>query len=314
MNISSADLNLLVVFEVLLEERSVSRAARRVGLSQPALSNALRRLRDMFGDRLFIRTGRGMAPTPRALRLAGPVRNGLAHLQAALAGQAVFDPATSTRSFRLAMTDYAEWLLAPDLLRHLNREAPHAQIFLRRVERIFVAPEAELREGGLDAAIGSFPEVSALDAGTHARDLWHDRNVCILRKGHPSLRGPWTAEVFAASPQIGVFYRPEPQGLIDNVLAGYGLRRRLQATAPHFLTVPYVVAGSDLIACVPARLAGRFRRLLPLVVREVPVPLPLFHARLVWHERNNEDPAQRWFREMIAVTSTALAASRTAPA
>ncbi len=309
MNIAAADLNLLVVFEALLEERSVSRAARRVGLSQPAASNALRRLRDLFSDRLFIRAGRGMAPTPRALELAGSVRSGLTHLRAALDPRRTFDPATSARSFRIAMTDYAEWLLVPALLRRLSRDAPQLQILLRRVERIFVVPEEELREGALDAAIGSFPEVSALDPGTHAQDLWHDRNVCILRRGHRLLRRPWTPEAFASSPQVGVFYRPETQGLIDNVLAGYGLRRRLQATAPHFLTVPDIVAASDLIAVVPALLASRFAKLLPLVVREVPVPLPLFHARLVWHERNHGDPAQAWFRAAVAAAASAPAAS-----
>lgn len=299
MNITSVNLNLLVAFEALIEERSVSRAAARVGLSQPALSNALGRLRDTFSDPLFIRTAHGMTATARALELAGPVRGGLSQLRGALAERPRFDPAVSTRSFRLAMTDYAELLLLGPLVRRIQRKAPEVQILIRRLDRIFIAPEAELRSGAFDAAVGFFPEANALEPGTYSQDLFVEENVCMARKGHPLLRKRLTLRQFAAASHVAVFYRADSRGLIDTILAGHGLRRRLLAATPHFLTVPYVVAESDLIAVVPAGLAARFRKRLPLEVRKSPLRLPPFRMRMLWHEHTAEDPADAWLRSEI---------------
>jgi DNA-binding transcriptional LysR family regulator len=298
-NIASIDLNLLVAFEALLEERSVTRAAARVGLSQPAMSIALGRLRGVFRDPLFHRTGRGMIPTALALRLGAPVRGGLAQLRSALAGPPAFRPTTSTRSFRLGMIDYAEMVLLGPLLHRVQASAPGVQLFVRRLEHIFIAPEEDLRAGTFDAAIGFFPDASGLDSATHAQDLFQEVNVCIARKGNPLLRRPMTAQQFASAAQLGVFYRSETHGLIDNVLAGQGLRRRLVATTPHFLTVPHLVAESDVIAVVPAGLARRFRKLLPLEVRRTPVALPPLHMRLLWHDHTQDDPAQQWLRAVL---------------
>ncbi len=299
MNIKSVNLNLLLAFEALIEERSVSRAAARIGLSQPAMSNALGRLRGVFADPLFTRTARGMTATPRALELAAPVRSGLAQLRAALAERPRFDPAVSTRGFTLAMTDYAELILLGPLLRRMQSIAPDVQILVRRLDRIFIPPEADLRAGTFDAAIGFFPEASALEPGTYSHDLFIEENVCLARKGHPLLRKRLTLRQFASASHIAVFYRAESRGLIDNILAGHGLRRRLLGTTPHFLTVPHVVAASDLIAVVPAGLAARFRKKLALEVRKLPLRLPPFRMRLLWHEHAAEDPAHQWLRSQI---------------
>jgi DNA-binding transcriptional LysR family regulator len=299
VNITSVNLNLLLAFEALIEERSVSRAATRIGLSQPAMSNALGRLRATFSDPLFIRTARGMTATARALELAGPVRSGLTQIRAALAERPRFDPAVSTRSFRLAMTDYAELLLIGPLMRGIQHRAPEVQILIRRLDRIFIAPEAELRAGTFDAAIGFFPEANTLEPGTYSRDLFVEENVCMARKGHPLMRKRLTLRQFAAASHVGVFYRADSRGLIDNILAGHGLRRRLQAATPHFLTVPYVVAESDMIAVVPAGLAARFRKKLALEVRKSPLRLPPFHMRLLWHDHTAADPAHAWLRAEI---------------
>jgi DNA-binding transcriptional LysR family regulator len=307
VNISAVNLNLLVVFEALFEERSVSRAAARVGLSQPAMSNALARLREMFGDPLFTRQRRGMAPTPRAVELAGPVRAGLAQLRGALAGPPAFDPTSSARTFRIACTDYAELLLGGPLLARVQAAAPAVQVVIRRLDRIFAAPEADLRAGAVDAAIGFFQDASALEPSTRVRELFAEPNVCIARRGHPLLRSRLTAQRFAAAPQAGIFYQAETRGLVDNVLAAEGLRRRLQATTPHFLAVPHLVASSDLVACVPAGLAARFRRWLPIEVRKLPVELPPFHMRLAWHATADDNPAQQWFRiQVVAACPRAL--------
>jgi len=300
VNIASVNLNLLVAFEALLEERSVSRAAKRAGLSQPAMSNALARLRATFGDALFQRTARGIAPTARALEIAPAARAGLAQLRSIFEERPSFDPTASTRSFRLAMTDYAELRVLPELLRRMERASPHLQILVRRVERIFIAPESELRAGTFDAAIGFFPEESGLDPGTRSSDLFIEENVCIVRRGNPLLGKPLTLRAFASAGHAAVFYRADSRGLIDNLLAGHGLRRRLQAATPHFLTVPFLVAKSDLIAVVPAGLAGQFRKVLPLEVRKLPLRLPPFRMRLLWHEHVEEDPGHRWLRTLLA--------------
>lgn len=299
MNLASVDLNLLVAFEALLEERHVGRAARRVGLSQPAMSNALARLRGQFGDVLFTRSRDGMLPTARALELARPVQEGLAHLRTAVAGPAKFEPATSNRTFRLAMIDYAEMRLLGPLLELVVRQAPGVQVQVRRLERIFIPPEPELRAGSFDVAIGFFPDASAVESDTHVQDLFAEENVCIARRGHPLLRRGLRAKEFAAAPQVGIFYRAETRGLVDARLAEEGLKRRLSATTPHFLTVPHVVATSDLVACVPRGLAERFRKWLSIEIREMPVSLPPFHLRLAWHEHTHRDAGQQWLRGQI---------------
>ncbi|HEY2932410.1 MAG TPA: LysR family transcriptional regulator, partial [Acidobacteriota bacterium] len=236
MNIYSVNLNLLVYLEALLEEHSVSRAARRVGITQPAMSNALGRLRDLFEDPLFRRTARGIVPTPRAIQLSGSVRKALVEVRGLLGGQPAFDPATAMRTFRLAMTDYAELVLLGKLAQQLRRQAPGVQILVRRPERIFIPPEQELGTGAIDAAIGFYPDTTALEVSTHAMDLFEESNVCIARRGNPFVRKKWNTATFASAPQGGVFYRAESRGLVDNLLTAKGLRRQLVVTTPHFLS------------------------------------------------------------------------------
>ena len=299
MNINSLDLNLLLVLEALLEERNVTRAAARVGLTQPATSSALSRLRAALNDPLFRRTAHGMSPTSRAMELAPPLRAALAQIRAALSESAGFDPSASARSFRLGMTDYAELLLLGPLLSRTSRDAPDVQILVRRLDRIFIPPESELRDTALDAAVGFFPEASSLEPDTHSLDLYFEKNVCIARKGHPILRGTLTPARFAAAGHVGVFYRNEVRGLVDSALANHGLRRKLRATTPHFVTAAHVVAESNLIAVVPAGLAANFRKSLRLEIRKVPVRMPPLHMRLLWHERASSDPGHQWLRSLI---------------
>jgi len=299
VNINSLDLNLLLVLEALLEERNVTRAAARVGLTQPAASSALARLRAALGDPLFRRTGAGMSPTPRAIELAAPLRTALAQIRSALGGSASFDPSDSARSFRLGMTDYAELVLLGPLLSRISRDAPNVQILVRRLDRIFIPPESELRDAAMDAAVGFFPEVSSLEPDTHSLNLYSEKNVCIARKGHPILQGRLTPARFAAAGHVGVFYRNEVRGLVDSALANHGLRRKLRATTPHFLSAAQVVSQSNLIAVVPAGLAARFRKFLHLEIRNVPVSLPPLHMRLLWHQRATSDPGHQWLRSLI---------------
>lgn len=299
MNIASFDLNLLLAFDALLEERSVSRAARRVGLSQPAMSNALRRLREIFRDPLFSRTAEGMLPTPHAVGLAGPIRAGLAQLRGVFEKPPSFAPSDSNRTFYLGMTDYAELVLLPSLLRRLERAAPEIQIVVRRVPAIFIPPETELRSGALDAAIGFFPDAASMDPAIYSSEIFSEMNVCITRRGHPLMRKPLTLKRFAALQHAAVFYRTENRGLIDNLLSAQGMRRRLRIASPHFLTVPFMVAEGDLIGVVPEGLAARFRRSLRLDVHKVPFEMPRLHMRVLWHERADADSANRWLRSQL---------------
>ncbi|MDP8981394.1 MAG: LysR family transcriptional regulator [Acidobacteriota bacterium] len=299
MNISAFDLNVLPVFEAVMDERSVSRAAVRVGLSQPAVSNAIRRMREAMGDPLWIRTARGMTPTPRAEQLAGPVRAALAHMRSALAGESAFDPATTTRTFRLAMNDYSEWRMEAAIVAGTCGQSSGASVQVRRVDTLFGVPEADLRNGVVDVAIGFFPDPRNLGEGTLSETLFEEDNVVVGRRGNRALRKQLTLERFAELDHAAVIYRAEPWGIIDQELASHGLRRRLRLATPHFLTALKAVAESDLIACVPEGLAREFEESMGLVIRAVPVSLPRFVTRMLWARQWQEDAAHVWLRGKI---------------
>ncbi len=299
MNSNSVNLNLLLALEALLDERNVSRAAKRVGLSQPAMSHALRRLRELFEDPLLTRDGRVMAPTPRALEIVDSLRGGLSQLRSVLDVGSAFDTATSNRSFRVAMTDYVELMVMGPMLPRIHNHAPGVQILIRRVDQIFTPPEEDLRSGRFDVAIGFYPEASGLQPRTHSQDLFTEENVCIARKGHALFRKELSLRGFAAAKHLAIFYHVESRGLIDSALANHGLRRNLTVTTPTFLTAPHLVAASDLIAVVPAGLAEAYRKLLPLEVRALPFQLPPFRMRMLWNEHAALDPSQRWLRSEL---------------
>jgi len=298
--IQSLDLNLLKVFDALLEDRHVSRAAQRVGLSQPALSNALSRLRAVFGDPLFVRTGQGMKPTARALQLAGPLRTGLAQIRAAVEGGPGFDAISSTRVFRVAMPDYLEFRLLPPLLVRLAEVAPHVRVQVRRLDGLFQAPEAALRSGNLDAAIGYFPDARGLEPGTLSETLFTDEQAVVARKGNPVFNGNTAArltnEQFSEAEHAAVIFRDEAWGVIDTELASRGLRRKLRLATPHFLTVIHAVLETDLVACIPIWLARHFEP-MGLTIRQPPFQLPYFTARWIWNQNADADPGHKWFRQ-----------------
>jgi DNA-binding transcriptional LysR family regulator len=299
VNLESLNLNLLLAFEALLDEQNVTRAAQRVGLTQPAMSNALNRLRAVFGDELFRRVPGGVAPTPRAIEMSGAIRAGLAQFRAAISQRKEFDPASTSRSFRIAMSDYVEWLLLGRLMARLAEHAPEIQIVVWRVDRIFLPPEDALASDAVDAAIGFFPEPSALQPGTQSQELWSEDNVCILRRGHPLLRCTFGLRQFADARHAANVIRPDTRGFIDDILAGHGLKRKLAAATPHMLVLPAIVAASDLVAVVPRELARRSRKILPIVLRPVPIRMPMFHMRMLWRDRQSENPAHAWLRRQI---------------
>lgn len=299
MNVHSFDLNLLPILHAMIEERNVSRAAARVGLSQPALSNAIRRMREAFHDPLFVRTSKGMQPTLRAQQLAGHVRAALAHTQYALSGDPEFDPRTTVQTFRVAMNDYSEWLYAPPLLAQICAQSPGLGVHVKRVESLFQAPQAELKNGLVDLAVGFCSDPAMLGENILSETLSEEDNVVIGRRGHPALRKAMTKESFAAQDHASIIYRAEPWGLIDQELAVYGLKRRLRLATPHFLVALKAVANSDMIACVPEALAREFAQPMGLDVRPVPIAIPKFVTRMLWDKRWQEDPANCWLREQV---------------
>jgi DNA-binding transcriptional LysR family regulator len=306
MNLQSIDLNLLLVFESLMDERNVTRAARRIGLSQPAMSNALTRLRRTFNDPLFVRTREGMSPTPAAQALIGPVRVALAGLRSALEERPAFDPAASKRKFHLLANDYAEIMLLAPLVTSLRAKAGEISLRVHRSASVFQPPTPAQLADSFDFAIGFFPDVLALDASVHSELLWEESNVCIASANHPSIQGKLSVRQYAAARHVAVFYKSEGPGVIDTLLAQKGLSRRSSVQVPHFSSVPFMVSCSDLIATVPERVARRFAKTLKLQVLPVPITMPPFRLTMLWHERIHADPAHIWLRRLISETAMKL--------
>lgn len=296
MNLQAIDLNLLLVFEALMDERNVTRAAGRMGLSQPAMSNALARLRRTFDDPLLVRTSEGMAPTPLAQTLIVPVRQALAALRGALDEHADFNPLNARRTFHLLANDYVEVTLLPDLIGPLSISAPDMTLRTYRPRTLFQPPSAAALVDFYDLAIGFYPE--ALEDGIRSEVLWEEKNVCIARSGHPEIDGSISIEQYARAGHVAVFYKSQGSGLIDARMEQQGMARRQTMLLPHFAGVPYLVAASDLIAVVPEGLIRLFRH-LEMQVLTPPIEIAPFHMTMLWHERYQNDPAHSWLRGMI---------------
>ena len=303
MNLQSIDLNLLVAFEALMDERNVTRASKRVGLSQPAMSNALTRLRRTFDDPLLVRTSNGMAPTSAAHALIEPVRLALSQLRAILQEKPSFDPAATGHTFHVLANDYAEVILLAPLARQVRNLAPQVSIRVHRPANVFLPPSASSLADSFDVAIGFFPDALALDARVRSEILFEEENVCIASGRHPSIRGKLSFRQYASASHAAVFYKSEGPGIIDTLLAQKGLARSTVIQVPHFCSVPFLVASSDLIATVPKRLASRFSKALKLQTLAVPFAIPPFRLTLLWHQRLDSDPAQAWFRATILATA-----------
>ena len=306
MNLQSIDLNLLVAFEALMEERNVTRAARRIGLSQPAMSNALSRLRRTFDDPLLTRTSSGMKPTPTAQGLIDSVRAALAQLRIALEEKPSFDAAASRRAFHVLTNDYVEVTLLELFARHVRSNAGAVSIRVHRPTNVFQPPSPSALADSYDIAIGFFPDSLSLDANVRSEVLFEEENVCIVSRNHPSIKGRISLKQYSSAGHVAVFYKSEGPGFIDTLLAQKGLTRRTFMQVPHFCSVPFVVAGSDLIATVPKRLAMRFNNVLKIQVLNVPLAIPAFRLSMLWHQRMDNDPAHSWMRGAVVETARKL--------
>jgi len=289
------DLNLLVAFDILIAERSVTAASKRMGVGQPAMSNALSRLRDMFGDPLLIRTPAGLQPTSRALDLVAPVTRILAELREEVFNTRAFSPATDRRTFRIGLSDQAEAAIMQDMLQVIRRDAPHIRVIARSVERQ-VGAEL-LASGAIDLAIGHFPDV---DTTLEAATLYHESFVCLFDAQACGVAPPLSLDDYVALPHILVSLRGEPFGHIDELLAAAGRSRIVIYTTPHFLAVPFLLHGFRAVAALPRRLAENCADAAGLAMCDVPLPSDGYDMRMAWHRRGASDPAQIWLRELVA--------------
>ncbi|WAS95822.1 LysR family transcriptional regulator [Nannocystis punicea] len=293
MDSSRLDLNLLVALDALLAERNVTRAARRLHLSQPALSAQLQRLRELLGDPLLIPAQRGMTPTRRALELQAPLHEALEGVRAVLAAGAGFDPATARLTITIAASDYMQYALLMPLAFQLRREAPGVRLAWRALDDAQLAGQAE--RGEVDLGLIT-PETAPEQL--RSRKVLDERYVVIVRRDHPRVTGAVDLDLLCAldhvvvSPRGGGFTGPT-----DLALAAHGRERRVVLSVPSFLMVPELVARSDMAALVPARLARDRADRLQLL--EPPVPVPGFAIAMVWHRRISRHPALTWFRDRV---------------
>ncbi len=306
MNIKAFDLNLLLAFESLMIERNVTRAATRSGLSQPAMSNALARLRRTFNDPLLVRTAEGMKPTAVAQSLISPVREALEGLRGALEEKPIFDASASRRTFQLLANDYAEIVLLAPMIKGLHENAGGVMLKIDRPRSLFQQPSPSSLAGTFDLALGFFPDALSLEASLRSEILWEESNVCIARANHPAIKGKLSLRQYSLAGHVAVFYKSDGLGLIDILLQQKGYSRRSVVFVPHFGTVAFMVSASDLIATVPERLALTFKKELKLQVLTAPIAIPPFRLVMLWHERNHGDPAHAWLRNLISATATRL--------
>jgi DNA-binding transcriptional LysR family regulator len=300
--LSRINLNLFLALDALLAEHSVTRAAKRVGLSQSAMSHTLAELRRIFDDPLLVR-GRGgaMTLTRRALELVTPVRRGLAELDRAVGAPGQFEPKTIQRTFTLVAGDYLTLFVLPPLLEILAREAPQIDIDVRGADAnsIFL-----LETQQVDLVLGALSENPP---GIRRQKLMTESFAVVARRGHPALRdGVITLDDYVRLPHALISPRREAWSPVDQALLKEGRRRRVALRVPYFAVAPLVVAQSDLILTAPRRLAEEFSRTYPLQLLEQPIELPSFDILQFWHERFDDDPAHRGLREAV-VRATAWA-------
>jgi DNA-binding transcriptional LysR family regulator len=292
-NLGSIDLNLLIVFDALMQERNLTRAGKRLGLSQPAASHALARLRTMLHDDLFVRTPEGMQPTSRAEQMAEPVHNALLALSTTLEPEQ-FDPATSTRNFTLAVNNYAARAVVPTLAHRVTDTAPYVSLDIQSIGMRDLL--AQLDAGAMDVVLSKL-----VDGGERFRcvRLMDDDFVVLLDAAH---RGAAAAsvpmELLAEVPHIAISSTGDDTGFIDDALEKHGLARKIATRVP-FVSIVLMLVNADRLAVAPRRVAIDLARVTPLVVRELPFASPRIALSMIWHRRVDNHPAHGWLRDMI---------------
>lgn len=294
MELQDIDLNLLVLFNQLLVERRVSKVADNLGLTQPAVSNSLARLRKLLGDDLFLRTPTGMQPTAFAEQLAEPVTYALGMIQSALNQRSMFDPERSTRSFTIGMTDIGEIYFLPTLMERLRQQAPG--VTLSTVRNTTVNLKDEMEAGKVDLAVGLLPQ---LKAGFFQRRLFRQRYVCLFREGHRLDKKKVSLSEFSAAEHLVVVSPGTGHGKVDEMLERSGIERRVRLTVPHYVAVGHILQATDLVATVPERLAQRMTAPFGLTYVTHPAKLPEMAINVFWHAKFHRMPDNQWLRTLV---------------
>lgn len=288
------DLNLLRVLVQVHADGNVSQAAEHLGMSQPAVSSALKRLREKLGDRLFIPTARGMQATPLADQMAPQIASALASIGESMACRVSFDASTSRRQFAVAMTDIGEVHFLPSLARELRSRAPG--ISIATVRNTAVNLRVDMEQGKVDLALGHLPD---LTTDFHQRLLFTQRYVCLFRKGHALETAPDRLQAYADAEHALVLSVGTGHGRVDDFIDKAGVSRRIRLRVPHFVALADVLESSDLVATVPEVFARRSAQHFQLGYLAHPVDLPPIEIRVFWHAKVHQDPANRWLRELI---------------
>ncbi|WP_018996652.1 LysR family transcriptional regulator [Hirschia maritima] len=289
------DLNLLNTFDALWRERNVTRAARRLNVTQPAVSNALSRLRETFGDELFIRTPSGVDPTERCSEIAIDVREALRHVERTLASHDSFDPRVSERTFRIGAMDYYDHVVLPPLMETLREKAPRVDL---RISPVKIGETYDsLDSGDLDFLFFSGAEPPKR---INFSPMLEEKFVLIMREGHPNMCQEMTLEAYSELDHIVFSTRGDSHTRIDDLLAENGLRRRVALTSSHHTSIAETVRDTDMVALSPSRLAYRHVQRGGLVAVQPPVEFPHFNLRLYWSRRLNSDPGAMWLRNVLS--------------
>ncbi|WP_133717872.1 LysR family transcriptional regulator [Methylocaldum gracile] len=289
-----ADLNLLPVFSALLKERSVTRAAGRLYLGQPAVSAALMRLREMFKDELFLRTANGMEPTARALELAEQLGPALEIIHREMYGTPRFDPATAERSFRLGMPDSIEVALSPSLIERIQREAPGVRVAIRLAGHERGAKLLDNQE--IDLGVSRFTDV----ASWHRQEnLYREGYVCLFDGARLGIPSPIGLEDYLALPHLLMSFSGGFEGVVDEALARRNLRRRVLLSTTRFSALPFILKEADAIATLPASMARRCAEAFKLTLSPAPLEIETFTVSMLWHARHDRDPGHIWLREAV---------------
>ena len=295
-NLRNFDLNLLLVLDGVLREGTLSNAAKALNVSQPTISSSLARLREILQDDLFVRSGNGMQPTPRALALKEPVQRVLAAVKGEILDTGRFDPLTEIRPYTIATPGIGETLFFPRLVARLAQDAPRVNL-----HSTVVGPrhlEDALEAGEVDLAVGYFPDLAR--PTTMQQTLFTHGFTCLARAGHPVINNPLTLEAFLEAHHIVVGSEGSSQELFEDALAKRGLERRCALRSPHFMSLPFVVASTDLIVTVPRAVAAFFSGLADLQVLDPPIDIPEFAVKQYWHRRFHHDARVTWLRTIMS--------------
>jgi DNA-binding transcriptional LysR family regulator len=288
------DLNLLLVFEALWLDQSVTAAGERLGVSQAAVSSSLKRLREEYKDKLFTLVGRRMQPTPLASAMAPRILDALALVRTTRREPEAFDAGTANRMFVVRTRDIGEIVCFPGIVRQLADTAPG--IKLRTVFRPIEETLAGLAGGQIDLALGFLP---SLESGIHKKALFGQHYVCVMRSGHPLARRPLTAATLASQQYLLVEYSGSGHALLERAVTQWSGRDSIRVRIPQYLSAPHFIIESDLLWIAPALLAETLSRHFPLAIRPLPIALPPFEVALYWHERYHGDPGNKWLRDFI---------------